>query len=56
MPPVTVTVAEPFVPPKHDTFVWLPAPLMVGFKPPAGCVIVTETVVEQLFASLTVAV
>jgi hypothetical protein len=56
VPPVTVAVAEPFVPPKHDTFTWLPAPLTLAFKPALGCVIVTETVVLQLFASLTVAV
>ncbi len=51
MPPFAETVAEPVLLPKHDTFVY---PKIFAFKPAAGCVIVTETVVLQLFASLTV--
>jgi hypothetical protein len=52
VPPAGVTVAEPLLPPLHDTLVCEPAVKLMA----VGCVIVKERVVVQLLASVTVTV
>ena len=50
VPPDTVRSAAPVELPKQSTFV----PEMLAASAAAGCVIVTEAVVEHPFASVTV--
>ena len=48
VPPEPDIVTDPFVEPKHETFVWL----VIGpAKAAAGCVMVTRTLKVQRFAS-----